>query len=369
MPNKKIKVLHIIVDTATGGAETALYNLIKHSNTEKFEHTVISLVSKNVIGKKIEQLGISVVSLGISKYNFLWKMISLYLAIRKVRFAVVHCWMSHANLAGGICAQLLGIKKIWGIRRTDLGGKMLTQLITKVCAWCSGVIPDRTVYCAHVALKNYAGYGYSTKRASVIGNGFDLAHFKRQPNAKEALLDRVGKQPSIVIGALGRYTAEKDYPNLLAAIQIVVKTKADVLFCIAGRGVLESLSPTVEACNLKNHVMLFNEINSVDFLSSLDVFVLSSFTEGFPNVVGEAMCCELPCVVTDVGDAALIVGDNGIVVPPKNPEKLAGGVLQMLALSPEVRAEIGRRGRASIQQRFEITKIVKAYEAVYESLC
>ena len=366
---KRIKVLHVIGNTATGGAELALYNLIKYTDGEKFEHVVVSLMDNKEVGKKIEQLGISIIALKMSKLNFLWKMILLYRKMRETKPAVVHCWMSHANLLGGVCAKLLRIKNIWSIRRADLGGKMLTRLITKICAWCSGFIPDKTLYCAHVALKNYTGHGYSTKEAVVIGNGFDLTHFKSQPNANQVVLSRVGGRPSLIIGALGRYTAEKDYPNLLAAIQIVVKAKADVLFCIAGRGVVENLSSSVVASNLQNHVVLFNEANSVEFLSSLDVFVLSSFTEGFPNVVGEAMCCELPCVVTDVGDAALIVGDNGIVVPPKNPEKLAEGILQMLALSTEARAEMGKRARASIQERFDIHRIVQQYEELYERLC
>jgi glycosyltransferase involved in cell wall biosynthesis len=102
--------------------------------------------------------------------------------------------------------------------------------------------------------------------------------------------------------------------------------------------------------------------------AALDVAVSSSFTEAFPNAIGEAMSCGVPCVVTDVGDCGRLVSDTGVVVPPRNPERLATGISQLLDLSCQDRQTLGAAARKRVIEEFSLDKMVKAYMSLYVSI-
>ena len=103
--------------------------------------------------------------------------------------------------------------------------------------------------------------------------------------------------------------------------------------------------------------------------AALDVGVLSSaYGEGFPNVVGEAMACGVPCVVTDTGDSAAVVGDSGVVVPPRDPRALAGGVLRLLGLPAAERAALGAVARRRIEEQYSLGAVAARYQTLYRDL-
>jgi glycosyltransferase involved in cell wall biosynthesis len=103
--------------------------------------------------------------------------------------------------------------------------------------------------------------------------------------------------------------------------------------------------------------------------AALDVFSLSSsYGESFPNVIGEAMACGVPCVVTDVGDAAWILGNTGRVVPPRDPRALADAWREMIDLGPGGRLALGREARSRVIERFTVESVVARYDAVYENV-
>jgi glycosyltransferase involved in cell wall biosynthesis len=103
--------------------------------------------------------------------------------------------------------------------------------------------------------------------------------------------------------------------------------------------------------------------------AALDLLVSSSaYGEGFPNVVGEAMACAVPCVVTDVGDSGLIVADTGVCVPPRRPSELAAGVLDLLGRGPDARAALGQAARARVAAHYALDRIVERYARLYRSV-
>lgn len=106
-----------------------------------------------------------------------------------------------------------------------------------------------------------------------------------------------------------------------------------------------------------------------DIYNAIDILSSSSYGEGFPNVIGEAMACGVPCVVTDVGDSAVIVGDTGLVVPPKNPKALAQSMKKMIEVGKEKREGLGMKARDRIMDNYSIEKVVKEYEKLYEGIC
>jgi glycosyltransferase involved in cell wall biosynthesis len=102
--------------------------------------------------------------------------------------------------------------------------------------------------------------------------------------------------------------------------------------------------------------------------AAFDIACVSSSSEGFPNVIGEAMSCEIPCVVTDVGDSALIVGQTGRVVPPRDSKALAAGLRELIDLGREGRRQIGRTARQRVKELYDLPDIVRRYENLYEEL-
>jgi glycosyltransferase involved in cell wall biosynthesis len=174
-----------------------------------------------------------------------------------------------------------------------------------------------------------------------------------------------------LIGLVARYHPMKDHENFLLAASCLAAVRPDVCFVLAGYGVDAGnvdLLALIDALGLRHRVFLLGEVAEVATLTSgFDVACSSSWSEAFPNAVGEAMSCGVPCVVTDVGDSAEIVGDTGWIVPPRDPEALAVAWNKALSIGSETRRALGARARARVLERYGMTAVVGHYEALYLS--
>ena len=163
----------------------------------------------------------------------------------------------------------------------------------------------------------------------------------------------------------------KDHINFLRAASIILQKYPEANFLLIGKG-LDSknvvLQPLIQAEGLTGNFHLLGECRDISYLTAeLDVAVSSSWRgEAFPNAVGEAMACEIPCVVTDVGDSALIVADTGIVVPPKDPNSLALAVMQILNMESAARRALGQAARRRVETLYSLEQVALAYEALYK---
>ena len=141
---------------------------------------------------------------------------------------------------------------------------------------------------------------------------------------------------------------------------------------LAGQGLDSSnlvLAKYIDDAQLRDSVFLLGRRDDIPrIMAGLDIYTSSSCSEGFPNVVGEAMACGVPCVVTDAGDSAYVVGETGVVVPPSNPEALAQGMDRLIIMLPEERRRLGEAARRRVQENFDITMIVKRLETLYSGL-
>jgi glycosyltransferase involved in cell wall biosynthesis len=175
-----------------------------------------------------------------------------------------------------------------------------------------------------------------------------------------------------VIGIVGRAHPMKDHATFFGAMARVIEARPQAHVLAVGSEV-QSLGPVVEramAPSLRARVQLLPERRRLEqFYPVLDLLCSTSLHgEGFPNVVAEAMACEVPCVVTDVGDAAAVAGVSGRVVPRSDPAAVADAVLAMLEAEPASRIERGRAAREHIVARFSIQSISARYQQLYESL-
>jgi len=177
---------------------------------------------------------------------------------------------------------------------------------------------------------------------------------------------------ALLVGVIGRHHPMKDQANFLRAAGQISKRYREAHFLLAGRGVdvdNRTLLKLIEELKLDDHVHLLGERTDIARLvAALDIFCLSScYGESFPIIVGEAMSCAVPCVVTDVGDSAWMVSDTGRVVPPRDTGALAAACEEFLDIGPAGRQAIGAAARSRVTELFSLPSVVARYEELYEN--
>ena len=372
------RVCHVIVGLNIGGAELMLNRLIQsHLSSAEYEHVVISLTTMGPVGVRLQAQGVEVQVLNLGDaWNVLPKLAELTKMIRETRADIVQTWMYHADLLGGLAARMAGIKNIiWGIRTTDVstGGSRATARVRWLCARLSHWIPHTIVCAAEASRRVHVAIGYRADRMVVIPNGFDSSRFQAMPKQAAALRSACGFLPdTIVIGTLGRFNADKDLHNFVRAAGLVARKYLKVKFLMVGRDCNASnhqLTSWIKAARCEDRFVLLGERTDAPVcLAAMDVFCLSSRTEGFPNVVGEAMVMRKPCVVTDVGDAAYLLGKCGVVVIKEDSAALAQGMVKLLSLSTPDRVELGEHAQARIVAEFTMDRTRERFEEVYANL-
>ena len=265
---------------------------------------------------------------------------------------------------------------VWGVRQSNLHShksKRLTRWVVAVNAWLSRWLPACVIYCAIAAARVHRQVGYVPRREQVIQNGCDTTVFKRSVGRGKTLRQQWGAvEGTPVIGHAGRWDAQKDYSTLVIAMDKIAAVFPKATFVLVGPGIDEQnreLVCLLRKAGLQRVRLLGVSNDMVAFYSALDCLIMSSaYGEGFPNVLVEAMACEVPCVATDVGDSGFIVGSTGRVVPVGSPDELARAVLDIIKMVPEARRELGVAACGRIVEHFSFEGMVDRYEAVYAGL-
>lgn len=370
-----MRVVHVITGLGVGGAEHLLRRLILTARaTTDTEHVVVSLTTVGTVGDMLRDAGVAVEALGMrGALGVPRALTTLAARIRALRPDIVQTWMYHGDLVGGLAARLAGHRAlIWGIRASEMpaGTPRGTAVVRWLCARLSSVVPAVIVCAAEAGRRAHAAIGYDESRMVVIPNGFSEPTEPTTPDDARALRDSLGwPADALVVGTVGRFDPYKDHRTFVRAAGALARREPRSRFLMVGTG-LESgnavLAQWIRDEGIADRVACVGPRADVPrYLRAMDVFALSSRSEGFPNVVGEAMLAGVPCVVTDVGDAALLVGDTGIVVPKEEPEAFADGLARVLALSAEARAALGARARERIRREYPMPKVVERFEAVY----
>lgn len=372
-----MRVIHIITGLNDGGAESALFRLCTHDSLD--EHLVVSLSDEGKYGPLLREKGILVYPLHMRPNRPSLRAFLRLLRLLWVRKPdVIQTWMYHADLFGGIAARIAGVRNIvWGIRTTTLErgkSKLLTIWIVKLLSSLSWWMPKSIVVCALRAMDSHEALGYDRMKMRFIPNGYDLTDFTPKPEEARALLASWGVEANIaLIGAVGRYDPHKDYANFLQALALLRSRNIPLRCVLVGTNLDEDNVELVEQIHhlgLEETAILLGRRTDIPaVMSALDVHVLPSNNEAFPNVVAEAMACETPCVVTDVGDAAYIVGDTGWVVPPSDAEALADAIETALIASQK--ADWHERcvlARKLIEKQFSIQRMVTTYSSFWREV-
>lgn len=368
-----MKIIHIITALEDGGTEKVLFNICKYD--KKNQHIVISLKDSGKYFHKLKKINIEVYSLKMKSLFFFIEFFSLARLIYSAKPDIVQTWLPHADFFGGCAALMVGIKNIiWNVRYSKLKKSTVNLnviFLIKILSKLSFLIPKKIIVVSKSALINCKKLGYCKNKLHLIQNGYDFSIFNAYKQ-KNYLKKRFKlKKNTYIIGLVGRYDPTKDHKNLLKALCLLREKKFNFnCFLIGSRINNKILAAEVNNLKLKNYVKLLGEKNNIyKFIKGMDLHVLSSKTEGFPNVLAEAMALKIPCVATNVGDSSYIIGKTGWIVPPNNSKKLAQAIESAFL-------EIGNKNwknrcnQASlrIKNNFEITKMIKSYNSTWQNV-
>jgi len=366
-----MKITHIITDLDTGGAEIMLHKLLVSLCNDEISSSVISLMGRGEITERIEALGVKVETLDLGQGEHpSWQTVKkLRQIMRAFNPDIVQGWMYHGNIAATVAVFLFDpmrrkVKLFWNVRQTlyDINSeKIQTRWLIVLGRWLS-FFAHSIIYNSNLSAEQHCNVGYLSKKTKIIPNGFDLQKFRPDKNRRHQLREELGIAESVLlVGHISRLHPMKDHATLLRSIDRVVKSlsgigsKQEVLFLLIGHGVTSELS--------KNPAIRFlgERVDVPKIMSALDIVVSSSaWGEGFPNVIGEAMASEVPCVVTDVGDSAYIVGQYGRVCPVGDDQCIASSLLQLIENKQE-RKTAGKQARKRIEKNYSMDKIKKEY--------
>ncbi len=374
-----LKVLHVITGLNDGGAEGALYRLCLHDELNC--HIVVSMMDAGKYGPLLQSRGIELHCLAMPQGKpTLTALFRLWRLLRQCRPDAVQTWLYHADLLGGVTARFAGIRKVfWGIRHSNLTPgtvKRSTIWVARLCAALSRWIPKGIVSCSQQAVSVHAGIGYDSGRFCTIANGYDLSCFAPDEIARDRLRGEWGVPANVfLLGMVARFDPQKDHGNLLGALGELKRLGQKFHCVLIGTGMEKGnalLMQWLEREQLTDCVSLLGRRNDIPaVMNALDLHVLSSLGEAFPNVLAESMACGTPCVSTDVGDAALILGETGWVVPPEDFSALAGALVAAKA-SWEKEPEQWRVRQSSARERiirsFSVERMCAAYDKLWRGI-
>jgi glycosyltransferase involved in cell wall biosynthesis len=373
---EKIKIVHIIASLNIGGTEMMLYKLLPRMRNDRFENIVFTLKEKGSLSKDFESQNIRVYNVlgmgGVLRFSALIKSLNIF---RQINPDLIQGWLAHGNLVAEIASIFLPYKlsTLWNIRYTNLSKgetKRSVLFIIKLLSILS-FLPQKIVFNSKAGADDHCRMGYRSDKSCIIPNGFDTKLFSPSEKNRSCVRSELNiSEEAVLIGLIGRFDPLKDHSCFLKAGAMLLSSKQGIFFLLAGREVdwqNRQLKQLIEKLGMSENVFLLGECRDVHRITAaLDIATCSSVAEGFPNVIGEAMSCGVPCVVTDVGDSAWLVGDSGIVVPPRNHKTLCEAWLKMIEMGSEKRRVLGEKARKRIEDHFSIQMIVKKYEQLYE---
>ena len=370
-----IRILFLLNSLHQGGAERQLVTLLQGLDRKRFRSTVITYYQGGTWEETVRQMpGVDLHCLCLkNRFDLVRMILALSRIIRKTRPDILYGLLGDACTLALIHGRVLGKHKvIWGLRATNMDFSqysLSSGWVYRLNAYLSKWV-DRIVANSGTGSKYHIAQGYARDRIVVICNGIDTEYFRPQPEKGPDLRRTWGVgHETLLIGRVGRLDPMKDYPTFLKAAAILAGRRSDVHFVIAGGGsdqMLNNLKALSGSLGLDECVLWLGPSEDLPAIYSACAFTSSSsFGEGFPNVVAESLACEVPCVATDVGDSARVVGPGGIIVPAENSAALAEAWEQILSMPQGKRRQMGQQGRKHIVRNFSTQQMVHATEKVF----
>lgn len=370
-PTLALQVLHVINRLGIGGAEAMLCKLACQWARSELNSTIAVLSDLSSRHRDVlTKAGVNIVALG---------RISGLATLKALPHPdIVQGWLSQGNTVSYLLGRTLFPKApvVWNIRNSISHPYSTTdRILVKLNSTISkSKRVRRIIVNSQAGIRDYSGVGYSSEKMILIGNGFDTETFRPQADLSKELRDELGiPHGSFVIGAIGRFHPMKDWSTFIRAANAATEISQNIKFVVLGPTIqqLQDLEPRLlKALYHKNclHV-LERGFESSSFYQVIDLLSLNSaWGEGFPNVLGEAMACARPCVATDVGDAAIVLGNKKLTISPGDVEGLVEKWHSIIKLPESERIELGVTNRNRVISEYSLRKTAAEYLNLYREL-
>jgi glycosyltransferase involved in cell wall biosynthesis len=370
-----MRVLHVIPDLHAGGAERMLTNLLTRFPGLGIDSAVTVLRTGGPLTENVTAAGVPL---------FSWEV--PFGIVSRARYRAWHefldehpCdlvqgWMVHGNTAAFILGRLHGLPVVWNVRQSYVYSRhdsWSANVLSFLSRFMSPAV-NRIIFNSDAGRQVFSHHGYPRVRSLVIPNGVDTGVFTPGPRNVEVRRKLGIPEHAPVVGMVARYHPIKGFDVFCAAAVKIRAVFPGAVFLLCGQGVDPSnreLMRLLRDSGVRDRVILTGYRGDIpQVLSAMDVLVSSSYSEALSNAIGEAMSCGVPCVSTDTGDSAALIGDTGEVVPVGSAASLADAVARLLSLTTSDRQHRGMRARQRILKNFSLEVAAESFANVYRSL-
>jgi glycosyltransferase involved in cell wall biosynthesis len=338
-------VLFLIRSLDPGGAQRQLITLAEGLAGRGWNVMVATFYSGGVFESELAAAGVPVISLDKrGRFDLLGSGFRLLRLIRRFRPAVLHTYGDGPNLAAAAVRIFAPTARlVWGIRSAfmDLSRYDRMWRVAAALQRFLSRLPHLVIVNSEAGRRMLLAAGYPEATVAVVPNGIDMSRYVIDPGGGKRFRRAVGlRDDEVVVGMVARYDPMKDHPTFLRAATLIRRSVVNARFLCAGDG-LDSdygraLQQEAARLGLGPHMLWLPSRDDLsDLYNGLDLLVSSSYGEGFPNVLAEAMACGTAVVATDVGDSARIISNHGRLIPPHDETQLAAAVLAELGLRRE----------------------------------
>lgn len=376
------RLLHVINNLHLGGAETMLVRLLGRLDRDRWSPQVVSLVGGGPAADQLRAIGVPVTCIGMRRgLPGPRTLARLTRAMSRSRPDLVQTWLYHSDLLGGLASKVARTRApvVWNLRMngpTRGRDKATTLWTARACAILSKRIPARIVVNSESGRKRHIELGYDAGRIEVIRNGFDVERFRPSESARQSIRSELGLgSEARLVGMAARWDPLKDFPTMIRAASGLLATCPELHVLLCGPGVdrsnleLAALIETRIGASLSDRLHLQGRrVDMPTWQAALDVAVLASWSEGFPNAMGEAMSCGVPCVATDAGGSSEVLGETGRLVGVGDASGLESAIFGLLTEPEAVRRELGRLGRERIVSEFSLDRMVERFESSWNDV-
>ena len=375
-----MKIVHIINSLKKGGAEGNLYRLCKIQKKKyknKIDIIIITLIDSGYYEYELKKKGIKILSLRINEKNkifdFIKKITKLRKYIKKINPDIIQSWMYHSNFLSIFIPKKYYNRIFWNIRHSELNlriSKKMTILLSIICGLFSRFVPKKIIYCSEKSIKFHENNQfYSKKKTRLIDNGYSDKIYYPSNNLRSNFRKKNKiKKTDIILGYAGRYAKQKNIESLLNAFSKIVKNYSNVHLYMVGKEINlqnKELINIMSGLNIKDKTVLLNEQkNLLEFYNGIDLLVLTSHSESFPNVIAEAMLCSTPVLASNAGCSKKIIDKYGFVLNKNDYLSITKGLKKSINILENKKRNwkfLKKNVRSQIKKKFSIEKMANSY--------
>ena len=375
-----MKILHIINSLKKGGAEGNLYRLCKFNKEKyknKIEISIVTLINDGYYEAELKKIGIKIISLDLNKENrifvFLKKILKLRKFIKRYNPNIIQSWMYHSNFVTLFLPRRFYDKIFWNIRHSELNikiSKKTTILVSIFCGLFSMIVPKKIIYCSKKSINFHQNkHFYSKNKTKLIYNGYNDKIYYPSKYLKTKFRKENGiKKSDIILGFAGRYAIQKNISSILLAFSKFIKTHNNIYLYMVGKNMTNSnkeLVTLISDLKIQNKVFFLNEQkNLLEFYNGIDLLILASHSESFPNVIAEAMLCSTLVLASDAGCSKKIISDFGFVVEKNDHISITNGLKKSINIFKKKNKHwklLQKNSRIQIKNNFSIKKMANSY--------